>query len=542
MNRIIYALFFLVFTGMSLQAQKHGKIIIYKPSVHLEMERLQGAIVQLGLDRKQVIENKKIFDNPLIYSLRIPEGDLNTYKTFLSAYPGMEWVVEDQPLRQRFTPDDAYFDEQWYLDRIQALESWNIAKGGLSPNGDTIVVAILDDGFYSEHEDLLENIWYNRQEIPNDGIDNDLNGYVDDFKGLNVGTGDDVHNVKEHGTAVAGIAGARGDNGIGTAGVALNVKLLLISDATSIANVIEGYNYVKEMRKRYNESGGTQGAFIVATNLSAGINRVFPGDSPVYQQWCNVYNALGEVGVLNINSTTNSNTNIDVDGDMPGTCPSDYLLVVTNSNQFDEKVNDAGYGLTSVDMAAPGVDILTSGLADGYSTFSGASSSAPQVTGAIALIYNAPCDVFAQESISDPASAALKVKEMLMHGVDTIPGLADDVKSSGRLNILKSLAKLRDYCGGTTGELEVLNAWPNPVSNVLYVHYEAENYYLHSFELSNTLGQMVYRERFHPDYFGDKVYEFDLGELNLPNGMYVATIKSDEALASVKIWIGSVGQ
>jgi len=119
-------------------------------------------------------------------------------------------------------PNDPLFEEQWGIEKIQATDLWELGVG--TPNGDSIVVAILDEGFDVVHEDLSENIWKNHEEIPGDEIDNDGNGYTDDYRGLNLLTQNDEHPssiaASSHGTSVAGIIGARENNEIGTAGVA----------------------------------------------------------------------------------------------------------------------------------------------------------------------------------------------------------------------------------------------------------------------------------------------------------------------------------
>src|SRR5690606_1454004 len=111
----------------------------------------------------------------------------------------------------------------------------------------------------------------NHGEIPGDGIDNDQNGYTDDYLGLNVQTDNDQHASDVHGTAVAGIIGAQGGNQKGVCGINWNVKLLLISGIERESDIIEGYQYATALRNTYRNSGGTQGAFVVATSLSAGI-------------------------------------------------------------------------------------------------------------------------------------------------------------------------------------------------------------------------------------------------------------------------------
>ena len=527
---------FLLFTGVNSYAQPLNNTLLFGAEQRFDPEELRD---YLESQSRQVSswEIDQVFRNPSIFRLRGNLEQVPDLEKWLTGNRQVHWFAQDQLLKNRVIPDDPFLNEQWHLDQIAAYDAWNITHGGVTPLGDTIVIAVLDDGFYTAHSDLKANIWKNFAEIPGDQIDNDGNGYVDDFAGLNMQTGNDAHAVKKHGTAVAGIIGAEGNNGVGGTGVSWNVRLLLISEANNLGNLIEAYQYILDMRRKYTESGGTAGAYIVATNLSAGIDGVFPDDDPIFTQWCNLYNTHGEEGIINVNATTNSDSNIDVEGDMPGTCPSDFLIITTNSDRQDNKVKDAGYGLNSVDLSAPGEDIFTISLADEYATFNGASSSAPQVTGTIALLYAAPCMDFALLSKQDPQAAALEIKKMILNGVDQNPGLESLVKSGGRLNALSAMASLRDFCEGTTGDLEIKLLSPNPAKTYLELTYETENYEAHSIELYNALGQLVYRQSIRPDFFGDKLFRLDLTPLNLATGVYFLTLESPTERKTVSLLI-----
>lgn len=131
----------------------------------------------------------------------------------------------------RQDPNDENYNKQWYLRRIQASDAWNTTTGGITINGDTIVVFVIDEGFDILHEDLEENIWINKAETPNNAIDDDLNGYVDDVKGWNLSDTSGLHIPTEHGTRVAGIIGGVGNNNIGISGINWNVKLIPFSIA-----------------------------------------------------------------------------------------------------------------------------------------------------------------------------------------------------------------------------------------------------------------------------------------------------------------------
>jgi subtilisin family serine protease len=170
------------------------------------------------------------------------------------------------------------------------------------------VIAVVDDGYDFDHVDLVQNIWHNRDEIPGDQIDNDGNGYIDDYKGLNVLTGKDDHPKHQHGTQVCGVLGAKGNNALGVTGINWNVKLMLISNAGYESEVIEAYQYALDMRKKYDDTDGAEGAFVVATNLSGGIDFEFAQDHPL---WCEMYDKLGVAGILSVAAAPNHSISVD---------------------------------------------------------------------------------------------------------------------------------------------------------------------------------------------------------------------------------------
>ena len=168
--------------------------------------------------------------------------------------------------------------------------------------------------------------------LPDNGIDDDNNGYVDDYNGFDSAADDGDPNAEPfnaHGTPVAGIIGAVGDNELGVTGVNWDVKIMTVRNAflDSESEVLQAYLYVLDQRRRYDASGGTEGAYVVATNASWGRAYGDVADSPI---WCGLYDDLGEAGILNVGATANANIDVDAVGDLPTNCPSDYLIGVTN--------------------------------------------------------------------------------------------------------------------------------------------------------------------------------------------------------------------
>ena len=328
-------------------------------------------------------------------------------------------------------PDDPFFGQQWAPAIMNLPQAWEeFTTGGVTATGDTIVVAVIDGGADWTHEDL--NCWENAHEIPNNGIDDDGNGYIDDFHGWNAYNHNGYVGSNNHGTHVSGIIGAVGNNGKGVCGVNWNVKIMPICGSSSNESVVvEAYSYVLEMRARYNETDGEEGAFIVATNSSFGVDYGNPDDYPI---WCSMYDEMGNVGILSCGAGPNMNVNVDVVGDVPSACPGNYLIGITNTTSSDEKYGNAGYGVNNIDLGAPGTSIYSTLPNNNYSNMTGTSMATPQVSGTIALMYAALPEEMMIACKNDPANFCLSVRHHLLNGADHLPSLDGLVAAGRRLN------------------------------------------------------------------------------------------------------------
>jgi subtilisin family serine protease len=183
-------------------------------------------------------------------------------------------------LRQTM-PNDALFDNQWqYINLgsnggeigadIDMELAWDHTTGGKTVDGDDIVVCVIDDGLI-DHPDFEDNLWSNIDEIPDNGIDDDENGYIDDVRGWNAELdSDNIFIDGSHGTSVAGVIGAKGNNEIGVAGVNWDVKLMIVKGGSPESLALASYAYPYQMRKLYNETNGEKGAFVV--NLTCALS------------------------------------------------------------------------------------------------------------------------------------------------------------------------------------------------------------------------------------------------------------------------------
>lgn len=397
----------------------------------------------------------------------------------LNRQPEIANVQMNHYIQNRSIPNDMLFSEQWNMLNdgsdggipdadIDADEAWDITKGGVTIAGDTIVIAIVDDGFFLNHEDL--SFFKNYDEIPGNLIDDDANGYIDDFEGWNSTDLNGTILSKNHGTHVSGIAGAIGDNGIGVAGVNWHVKILPVKCDVFESEVIASYAYIYDMRKLYNNTEGEKGAYIVSTNSSFGIDLVSPDDFPV---WCAMYDSLGSLGILSAAATNNAVVNIDVVGDMPTGCVSDFLITVTSTDRADNL--KAAYGAITIDLGAPGYLVESTYPDNIYTVLSGSSMSSPHVAGLVALMFSAACEKFFTDYNYDPPSMALLLKDYILTGTDFCGDLNGISVSNGRLNLNNALLKLiNGYCSDGIDpefpENNQLAIFPNPASETLQIN------------------------------------------------------------------------
>ena len=334
------------------------------------------------------------------------------------------------------TPNDRYIDDQWaLLNERQTGGSWgadiNVAplweRGWVGTRD--VIVAVQDTGVDIDHPDLIPNLWTNAGEIPGNGEDDDGNGYVDDVYGWNFALYNnevDDPPAGGHGTHVAGIIGAAGDNATGVAGVNWRVRILPIRiadddgglSATS-PHVAESFDYMVQC-----------GASVV--NCSWGSTVIFtePIVAEAIKTACDTY------GLLLVTSAGNDAMDNDrYHTSLSGLKGSVNNVIVVAAADHDGKVAEfTNYGAQSVDIAAPGVDVLSTYLFDagGYETMDGTSMASPYVAGAAALL----------KSIC-PGATMADIRKAILDGARRDPNLAGWVATSGHLDV----AAAAEYLG-----------------------------------------------------------------------------------------------
>jgi len=348
-----------------------------------------------------------------------------TMEEALQLYNNTEGVIYAQPnyqVQALNLPNDSRFNELWGLNNtgqnggkvdadIDAPEAWDIATGSRE-----IVVAVIDTGVDYTHPDLAGNMWVNEPEKNGStGVDDDGNGYIDDIYGYdfvnNDGNPMDDH---YHGTHCAGTIGACGNNGTGVTGVNWQVKIMAIKFLNSAG------------------SGWTDDAITCieySMEMGANLSSNSWGGGSYNQGLEDTIDAAGTAGMLFVAAAGNDSSNNDQNPAYPASydCPSIISVMATDKN--DNRSSFSNYGLTSVDLGAPGTDILSCEPGNGYQYLDGTSMATPHVSGACALVWS-----------QNPTLSNLEVKQLLIDTVD--PTLSGKCVSGGRLNLYNAVAQL----------------------------------------------------------------------------------------------------
>lgn len=444
---LIFSLTVIFTTAQNTSDRVPGEVLIMlKHGANPEIDvSLKSSLELLGItiDRK-ITRSFNVWLVKFDEQSQIPAKVLQKIKN----HPMVEIVQYNHIVQERETlPDDPNFNQQWAFKNtgqaggtpgadIKATEAWDISTSGVTALGDTIVVAVVDGGVDLNHFDL--NLFKNYNEIPSNNIDDDNNGYIDDFHGWNAynNTGNLVPH--DHGTHVAGIIGAKTNNGLGVSGVSYNAKVLPIAGSGSNdVLVASAYDYVYTMRKLYNESLGQAGAYIVASNSSFGVNQGDPEDYPL---WGAMYDSMGLVGIANVAATANAGWDVDIESDIPTAMTNESLITVTNTTNLDVRNGQAAWGLNSIDLGAPGTNIFSTRQNNLYGSKTGTSMATPMVTGSIALMYAVTDSARMQEYRMFPPLAVSRFKRYLIATVDTLTSLATSTVSGGRLNLFNALS------------------------------------------------------------------------------------------------------
>ena len=440
---------------------KNSKLYIYDnfiskvPPAGLISKKAQQAGT-IRFDIKSLKREHKPGELLVKYTNKLSTNDFRNYyksqnMTLIKDYPGigyhlirvdesrLENTIEGLSLSDKFedaepnyivkalkTPNDLRFNELWAMNNtgqtggtpdadIDAPEAWNISTGSKE-----VIVAVIDTGVDYTHEDLAGNMWTNPGEIKGNGIDDDHNGFVDDYYGWDFAYDDnDPMDGDSHGTHVSGTIGGVGNNGKGVAGVSWNTNIMAVKfldDGGSgwTSDAIDAINYATMMGADImsNSWGGAE----YSSALEAAIQ------------------AADDAGILFVAASGNWAEDTDQSLFYPAGYDIPNVMSIAATDKNDNLADFSNYGISTVDIGAPGVDILSSVPVNRYDSYSGTSMAAPHVSGAAALL-----------KAFNPSLTHLEIKDILMKSVDPLPSLYGKTVTGGRLNIQKAITFALTY-------------------------------------------------------------------------------------------------
>ncbi len=346
--------------------------------------------------------------------------DLQQTLADLEKQTNIEYAEPDYVVWSLAMPNDARFSELDGLNNIGQLggridadidapEAWDLQTGN------DIVIAVIDSGVDYLHPDLKDNIWVNVNEIPNNGIDDDSNGFIDDVNGWNfVNNSNDPMDRRDHGTHVAGTLAATGNNQAGITGVNWQAKIMplkFINDqgVGSVSKAIAALEYAVANGARISNNSWGGGKF-----------------SQAMYDALSAANAAGHLFVVGAGNDAKDNDGFP---HYPSSYDINNVIAVVATDNRDQLAEFSNYGVRSTDLAAPGVAILSTAKNNRYQVLSGSSIAAPFVSGVAGLLLSQNAHL----TISDMRSA-------LLNTVDKQDSLIGKVASGGRINAFQAVS------------------------------------------------------------------------------------------------------
>lgn len=359
-----------------------------------------------------------------IHLISLPEGTVQQAKSWLSGRRLVEYVEFNHLRYIDAIPNDPQTPTMWGLDNrgqtggtvdadIDAPEAWDITTGDSS-----LVIAVIDSGTDLTHEDLAPNLWTNPGEIPGNGIDDDGNGYIDDVFGWDFSRNDNDPTDDEaacggHGSHTAGTIGAAGNNGVGITGINWTVKIMSLKAARTQLGIFCSLA----------DSATLQAIEYAAANGAMLSNNSYGGGSPNQA----VEDAIRASRLLFIAAAGNEGNNNDNNPSYPASYQLDNIISVAATDHNDNMAGFSNFGVNSVDLGAPGVNILSTVPGSNYDgSFSGTSMASPHVVGVAGLLL-----------ANDPTLTPNELKWRLLQSTDNI-GIP--TVTGGRLNAHAALS------------------------------------------------------------------------------------------------------
>ncbi|HVG33989.1 MAG TPA: S8 family serine peptidase, partial [Pyrinomonadaceae bacterium] len=382
---------------------------------------------------KQVRRSKKLRGNSGIEKLQLQNGQTpEDVMAELRQTPLVEMVEPNYLItRDELLPNDARFNEQWALRNtgstgglpnsdIAAPMAWETTTGAPET-----LIAVIDSGIDFTHPDLVNNQWTNNRERAN-SRDDDHNGFTNDLHGWDwITDGGTIRDEQGHGTMVAGVIAAEGNNGTGATGVMWRASLmsLRVLDANGIGDVADAVEAI--------DYAAAKGAQVI--NCSWGTSE----ESLILRD---AIERAGSNGALVVVSAGNNGRDIESVPYYPASFGLPNVVAVAATNGFDQLASWSNYGATHVAVAAPGTDILTTEMGGGYRLVTGTSVSTPFVSGIAGLIKTA-------RPWLTPNGTAAAIKDGARH----VAELTGKVSTNGVASAYGALSALQGQNGGNTG-------------------------------------------------------------------------------------------
>ncbi len=336
----------------------------------------------------------------------------------LAAREDVVYVEANNIIYLTATPNDPRLSSLWGFKNMRVSDAWVHATG--APD---IVVGVIDTGVDYNHPDIAPNYWNNSGETGLDSegrdkrtnrIDDDKNGYVDDWRGWDFAAGDnDPMDTHSHGTHCAGTIGARGDNGVGVVGVNWEVGIVglkFMSGASgTTAAAIEAIEY--------------------ATMMGISVTNNSWGGGGRSETLISAVRKAGEAGHVFVAAAGNDTRNNDSTPTWPANIDLDNVITVAATGSSDQIASFSNWGRRTVHVAAPGVGIISTTPRNSYGPMSGTSMAAPHVAGAVAMIRS-----------QFPELTPKEVRDLLISTSDLVPALATRSQSGGRVNLERAIA------------------------------------------------------------------------------------------------------
>jgi len=331
----------------------------------------------------------------------------------LTKYKQNKNVIYAEPnyvYKKDSVPNDPYYNDLYGLTKINASGAWDITTGSHA-----VIIAVVDSGVNISHPDLVNNIWVNPNEIAGDGIDNDGNNLTDDINGWNfLDNSSNVTDDNGHGTHVAGIIAATGNNLLGVTGMMWNVQIMVLKFLDE-----NGYGYIED----------AVSAILYASNHGANIISNSWGGGSYTQTLKDAIDASKALVVCAAGNEYSGVSN-DVNPTYPASFTSANIISVAATDENDNIAYFSNFGENSVDVAAPGKSIFST-YRGTYGYLSGTSMATPYVSGLAGLIKSLRPDL-----------NALQIKTTILNNVDFITSLTGKVLTSGRINAYKALTNI----------------------------------------------------------------------------------------------------